>query len=243
MEEIMLDVQVRDEIGSRRIKRIRRENFLPAVVYGSKQKPTLIKVDRRAYERIRRAHQGERIIFRLNVLDGQKKLKDYSVIVKEEQQHPVNEEVLHIDFNRISLKEKIEIKVALHAKGVPVGVAKDGGSLDHVLWELDIICLPTQIPHHIDVEVGHLEIGDSVHVKNIVLPEGITTKHDPQAIVFTVSPPMQEVKPEEAVVTEPEVIKEKAKVKEEGGEQPAKEAAKKAPEEKAATKPEKKPEK
>src|SRR3989338_9732721 len=101
MEEITLDVQIREEIGKKEVNQIRRQDFLPAIVYGSKQKPTAIKVNRRMYEKIKRTYQGQQIIFHLNVMDGEKKLRDYSAIVKEEQHHPVHEHVLHIDFNRI----------------------------------------------------------------------------------------------------------------------------------------------
>ena len=222
MEEIKLDVQLRKELGSRKIKRVRRENFVPAILYGAGQDTLPIKVDRRIYQQIRRLHHGENIIFHLNVLDGQKKMKDFPALVKEEQLDPVTDNVLHIDFNQISLKDKIKVKVAVTAKGDPIGVKRDGGSLDHILWELDIVCLPTQIPHHIEVEVSHLEIGDSVFVKDLILPEGVVTKNDPQAIVFNVVPPMKEIVAEEATAAkaEPEVIKEK---KPEAGEKKAEE--------------------
>lgn len=218
MEEIKLDVQVRKEVGSGPIRKIRNAGLIPAVVYGGKKKPTVVKVDRRNFEKIRRQHVGEQLVFHINVLEGEKKLRDYSAIVKEEQHDPLSNEILHIDFNRISLTEKIEIKVPIAAKGEPVGVKRDGGSLDHVMWELDIICLPTNIPQHIDIDVSALEIGDSVHVSDIKLPEGVETHHDPESVVFHVVPPMKEEEPEEAEEgEEPEVIGEK-KEKAEGEE-------------------------
>lgn len=210
MEEMQLDVQMRDATGSRQAKRVRRENFVPGVVYGGQKKSTLIKIDRRTYERIRRQHMGESVVYRLNVFEGEKKLRDYSAIVKEEQHHPVNDEVLHIDFKRISLTEKIQVQVQVIAKGEPIGVKRGGGSLEHNIWELEVICLPMQIPHHIEVDVTKLEIGDSIQVRDLVLPEGVTTKVDPEAAVMTVVPPMREEEPAAgAVLTEPEVIKEK----------------------------------
>jgi len=210
MELVDLDVQVRNETGSGKAKAIRRGEFVPAIVYGSKKAPTAVKVSRKIYERIRRAHHGENIIFRVNIFEGDKKLLDYSAIVKEEQHHPVSDQILHIDFNRISLTEKITVKVSIQAQGEAIGVKRDSGSLEHVLWELDIICLPTQIPNHLDVDVSKLEIGDSIHVKDIKLPEGVTTKHDPESMVLTVVPPMKEETPVEgAPVAELEVIKEK----------------------------------
>ncbi len=233
MEEIKLDVQVRVEVGSRKIKSIRRENAVPAIVYGGEAKPTSIKVDRSSYERIMRHHHGQSVIFHLNVLDGEKKLRDYSVIVKEEQHDPVSDRLLHIDFNRISLTKELEVKVPIETKGDPVGVKRDGGSLEHILWELSVICLPKKIPQKIVVEVGHLLIGDAIHVKDITLPEGVRTKQDPETILVSVIPPMKEtaMAPAEGGPTEPEVMKEK---KPEAGE--AKEGEKAEGKEKAEAK-------
>jgi len=215
MEELKLDVQVRGDIGSRKVRRTRRDNFIPAVVYGGKEKSTPVKVERKAFDRIERQHRGENIVFRLNVMEGTKKLKDYSAIIKEIQHDPVSDAALHIDFNRISLTKEIEVKVPIIAKGEAVGVKQDGGSLDHVLWELEVVCLPTKIPQNIEVDISHLKIHDTIQVKGLKLPEGVKTKHDPESIVFSVAPPMKEVIVEEvakeAAPSEPEVIKEKKK--------------------------------
>ena len=243
MEEVQLDVQVRKEVGTQKARGVRRENFVPGIVYGAeRKKATPIKVDRKVFEHIRRVKQGSNIIFHLNVFDGDKKLQDCPVIVKEEQHDPVNEQILHVDFNEISLKKKIEVNVPVVTKGDAPGI-KAGGSIEHILWELHIVCLPTQIPQQIEVDVSNLNIGDNIHMKDIVLPEGIVAKHDPEAIVITVAAPMkEEVAPAaaaaaegEGVKAEPEVIKEK---KPEAGEK--KEGAEKA---EKAEKPEKKEEK
>lgn len=213
MEEISLNAQLRKEVGTRKVKSVRRNRFIPGIVYGGREKTLPIKVERVNFERIERQHRGGSIIFHLNVLDGDKQLKDYPVIVKEIQHHAVSETIVHIDFHRISLTEEIEVKVPIVAKGEAVGVKQDGGSLDHVLWELEIICLPTQIPANITVDVSPLKIHDTIHVKDLKLPEGVRSKVDPEAIVFSVAPPMKEVSLEQAAEaaapSEPEVIKEK----------------------------------
>jgi large subunit ribosomal protein L25 len=233
MEEIQLNAQVRKEVGTRQVKRARRANGVPGIVYGGKQKPTTITLDRKEFDRIRRQHRGEGIIFHLNILDAKEKVKDYTAMILEEQHDPVSDLVLHVDFKRISLKEKITVKVPIVALGEPIGVKRDNGSLEHALWELDVNCLPTQIPKQIEIEVTPLVIGDSVHVRDIKLPEGVTTKHDPDAVVFLVVPPMkEEVVAEEPAATEPEVTKEK---KEPAGEKKAEEP-KAAKEEKKPTK-------
>ncbi len=212
MDEIKLDVQIRNEIGSRQVKAVHREDRVPAIVYGGKKKvPTSIKVDRRAYEHIMRNHQGQSVVFHLNVMEGEKKLRDYAAIVKEEQHDPVSDKLQHIDFHRISLTEELEVKVPLVTKGEAPGVKNDGGSLDHALWDLDVVCLPANIPEKIEINIDALNINDAIHLKDIVLPEGVRTKHDPEAILVSVVPPMKEVEvpAEDEEDVEPEVIKEK----------------------------------
>ena len=133
------------------------------------------------------------------------------------------------------MTKELEVKVPIETKGDPVGVKRDGGSLEHILWELPVICLPTKIPQRIVVEVGHLEIGDAIHVKDITLPEGVRTKQDPDTILVSVIPPMKEeaMAPAEAGPTEPEVLKEK---KPEAGEAKEGEKAEGKKEEKAEPK-------
>ena len=211
MEEVKLDVQIRKKVGSRSVKAVHREGAVPAVVYGGDREPTSIKVDLRTYQKIARQHAGQNVVFHLNVMDGDKKLRDYSAIVKEEQVNGVSDKLLHLDFKRISLKEEIEVDVTVKLIGEPTGVKKQGGSLDHGLWELDVICLPTNIPEHIEVDVSHLNIGDGIHVKDLVLPQGVRTDHDPEAMVASVVAPMREEEEDEteAGAAEPEVIGEK----------------------------------
>ncbi len=213
MDELKLDVHVRTEIGSRLVRRTRRNQGIPAIIYGGKEKPVAVKVDRKEFERMSRLHRIESAIFHINVVEGEKKLKDYSAMIKAIQHHPVTDLTLHIDFNRISLTKEIEVKVPVESTGEAIGVKQDGGALDHIIWELEIVCLPTKIPKNIAVDISQLKIGDSIFVKDLKLPEGVRTKHSPEAIVFSVAAPMKEVTPEEAAAqptaAEPEVLKEK----------------------------------
>jgi len=234
MEEIKLDVLTRSEIGSQAVKKIHGAGFVPGIICGGGKKTVSVKFDRSAYERIMRQHSGETVVFHLNLMEDGKKLGDFPAIVREEQHSPETDKIQHIDFKRISLKEKIEVKVPIVAKGEPVGVKKDGGSLDHVLWELDVVCLPTQIPENLTIDVNDLELGQSIHVKDLVLPEGVVTEHDVEAIVVTVAHPMKEELPEEKLEedtgAEPEVIK---KGKEKEGDEEASAEPEKKEEEKS----------
>lgn len=220
MEEIKLDVQLRAKVGSRNVRAVRREDAVPAIVYGGDRKPTAIKVDRRTYQKIMRNHKGQSVVFHLNVLEGEKNLRDYSVILKDEQYHPVSDSLIHIDFQRISLKEKLEANVPVVIRGESIGVKKDGGSIDQPLRELDVFCLPTSIPQHFEIDVTELHIGDAVHVKDLVMPEGVETRHDPETVVVSIVKAMreeEEVEGEESI--EPEVIKkEKESATEEASE-------------------------
>ncbi|MGE0267991.1 MAG: 50S ribosomal protein L25 [Candidatus Omnitrophota bacterium] len=211
MEEIQLEVQLRKETRQKNLKLVRGMDFVPAVVYGGEESPTNIKVDRREFEKIMRLHRGQSVIFHLNVLEGETKLQDCTAIVKDEQHHPVQDTLLHLDFKRISLKEEVEVKVPLVCVGEPVGIKKTGGSLDQPMHELHVICLPTNIPQKIEVNVAHLEIGDAIHVADLVLPANVRTKQDPESMVASVVPPMKD---EEAIaaeegITEPEITREK----------------------------------
>ncbi len=232
MEQIQLDVQLRKKTGSNEVRKVRRQNGIPAVVYGAGQKPAAIQADRRIYERIARQHQGENVIFHLNVMDGTKKLSDYPAIVRDVQIHPVHDQILHIDFHRIDLTKEINVKVTITTKGEAVGVKRDSGTLEHHLWELEVICLPTNIPHHLEVDITNLGIHDAIHVKDIKLPAGVRTEQDPESVVVSVAGSTQEIKPEDqAAPAEVEVIKEKKKDEEAPKAAGAADAAKK-PEEK-----------
>jgi large subunit ribosomal protein L25 len=224
MEEIKLDVHLRQRTGRREVKKVRQEDCVPAIVYGGDRGPTSIKLDRRKYEKIVRQHPGESLVFHLDVFEGDKKLRDYAAIVKEEQLHPVSDDLVHIDFKRINLKEKIEIKVPILVRGEAIGVKQDGGSVDNPLWELEVFCLPTNIPQNIEVDVSELKIGDAIHVRDLTLPENVITNHDPESIIVSVVPPMREEEPEVDEDAEPEVVGAK---KEGEAEEESKEGAEK----------------
>jgi large subunit ribosomal protein L25 len=127
---------------------------------------------------------------------------------------------VHVDFNEISLTKAIKVNVPVVTKGESVGVKQEGGSLEHILWELEVECLPTAIPKEIEVDITALKLKDSVHVKDIVAPSGVKILNDPSSIVLTIAEPMKEevvAAPVEGEVTqEPEVIKEKKEVPAEG---------------------------
>lgn len=221
MEQINLKAYKRDQIGKEFAKKMRNEGFIPAVVYKGKDSVSLKLIKVELLKLLRGAKSGN-IIINLNIFDeidsksktAKSKPDSRTVIIKEIQQEPVKGEVLHVDFNQISLTELLKVKVGIESKGESKGVKQDGGILEHIMWEIEVECLPTQIPEKIGVDVTDLAIGDSIYVKDLKVPEGVKILVDPQLIVLSVKPPAAEEvvapKPEgEEVVEEPEVIKQK----------------------------------
>ena len=238
MKEVVLSANLREEIGSRRIKKIRKEGFIPGVVYGG-SKAFPVKITRSSLIKFLHEYKGENVIINLEIAEEKNKAKGNTVMIKEMQYDPVSEEIIHLDFNKISLTKTISVKVSVEPKGEAVGVKADGGSLNHVLWELELECLPKDMPKSIPVDVTALKIGDAIHIKDIKFPQGVIVKHEPDAIVLSVAAPVKEEEvAEEAALgeegaAEPEVIKEKKEEDASG----AKEQKEAKPQEKKEEKP------
>lgn len=220
MEKVTLNATVREDVGKKESKALRKEGLIPGVVYKGGKEALGLKLARRDLEDILHTKAGTNVIITLKIEGGTKPTKDKVVIVKQLQHDPVRNDILHVDFHEISLTETLKVNVPLATKGQAAGVVQDGGTLDHVIWELQIECLPTAIPEKIDIDVAALKIGDVVFVKQIVPPEGVKILTDGELIAITVKAPHVE-KPAEEVPggtgAEPELIrKEPAKEEEEG---------------------------
>jgi large subunit ribosomal protein L25 len=228
MDFVELHAGLREGKGKEISKKLREKNLVPGVVYKKGEETVSLKIDRKDLAKVLTTEAGENVIIKLCVDDANKK-KERTVIIKDVQKDPVRDFPLHVDFQEISLTEKIKVKVRVVAKGESIGVKQDKGVLQHVLWEVECECLPTNIPEKIEAQVANLKIGDAIHIKDMVLPEGVRILEDPDAVVFAVEH-AKEV--EEAVAPagegeaqEPEVIKEK-KEKPEEEEEEAKESPK-----------------
>ncbi|MCX5706540.1 MAG: 50S ribosomal protein L25 [Candidatus Omnitrophica bacterium] len=215
MEEIFLDAEVREEIGRGKVKDIRDKGFIPAIIYAEGKDALALKLSHRQLVQLVHHHRIEGVVINVNIKDD-KKNKSRPCLIKEIQYHPVHGEIIHVDFNQISLTKAIKVNVPVVAKGEPIGVKLEGGALEHILWEIEVECLPTSIPKDIEVDVAQLKMGDSIHVKDITVPVGVKILNDPEAIILSVAAPMKEEVPVEAVEgeekQEPEVIKEKKEV-------------------------------
>lgn len=211
MEQVKLEAKLREELGKGAVKCLRSKGLIPAVVYRRGEKSTPLALDRKALEKVLHTAAGENVIINLKIA-GDEKHKERTCIIKEIQHNPVTGYILHADFNQISLTEMIKVNVPIAIKGEAIGVKQDGGILEHVLWEVQVECLPTQIPEKLEIDVTNLKIGDALFVKDIVAPKEVKILNDPELRVIAVEKPVEvkveEVKPEEAI-TEPEVIKQK----------------------------------
>lgn len=232
MEQLLLNASLREKAGVRGVNSsLRAQGIVPAVVYGTEKKPSLLSINEKEFVSIMK--KGHNAIIKLKY----DKVED-SVIVKEIQRHVVTGKIIHVDFYRISMKEKIEVKVPLKFVGEAYGVKTQGGIIEHDIREFTVRCLPSDIPHEIVVDVTNLRIGDSIRVKDIKV-EKVEIKEDAERIVASVITPKEEVVEKVAATPEgdkePEVIA-KGKKEEEGAETAGKEAAKPAAEKKPEAK-------
>ena len=229
MEEIFLEAELREGKGRAKAKDLRDSGYLPAVVYSHGKDALSIKFSKSALLKLVHQHRLESSIINIKIKDD-KKTKGRPCLIKEIQYDPVYEDIIHIDFNEISLTEAIKVNLPIETKGEAFGVKQEGGSLEHILWEIEVECLPTNIPKNIEVDISSLKMGEAIHIKDIVFPSGIKPLNDPAAIVLHVAAPMKEVAPAEAVEgeikQEPEVIKEKKDLPVAGGAEENKEKEK-----------------
>lgn len=221
MKETLLEAEVRAGSGKSVTRKLRMSGMLPAVLYGMEKQPQMLHVNGRDLTRLLHAGGGENVL--VNLAIG--KTKPEKVLVKDVQHHPVTSKIVHIDFLRIDLTKKVTVMVPVHIVGTAEGV-RGGGVLEVISRELEISCLPMDIPSHIPVDVTALKINEAIHVTDLQLGK-LEILTDKARTVVTVQPPtvIKEVAPaaetaegvvaEGEVAAEPEVITEKKKDKEE----------------------------
>ncbi len=245
MKTIELKVEIRETVGKKATKAVRRAEKIPAILYGRTTKPTALVVGQKEFHRVTHTKAGANVLINLQV-EGSKTKKDSTCLIKDVQRDPVTDLIYHVDFTAVSLTEKIRIKVPLSIKDAEQAVGvKEGGVLDLVHHEIEVECLPTEIPERIETSVKHLKIGDAIHLKELEFPPNVTPLLEADEVVVALHPPRKEEEaPAAEGAAEPEVIEKGKKEKpEEGAEAGAPEKAEKAPApkpEKSAEKPEKK---
>lgn len=208
--QVKLSARPRVEAGRNAVGKVRARGAIPAVIYGGNDAARNLEVDKKDIENLLSRAVGENILVELEIRDGGKTSNRISLI-QEVQHHPVRGEIIHIDFHAVSMTEEIDAEVVLEHEGEPVGVKTFGGLLQQNMRSLPIRCLPQNLPEIIIVDVSGLNIGESLHVRDIKLPTGVVAVPDEDLTVFLVSEPTVAEEPAVAVeeTVAPEVIKEK----------------------------------
>lgn len=187
-----LEVELREGTGKGVARKLRAAGRIPGVLYGRGEPPQSVVLDPRALERvITTSDAGMNTLIDLNIA-GSRDRAERVVLVKELQRDPVRGAPLHVDFYQVDLTATIEVKVPIVLRGRPRGVELSGGILDQALRELDVECLPRAIPESITLDVSELEIGSSIHVRDLALPEGVVLRSDPDLSVASVITPKVE---------------------------------------------------
>jgi large subunit ribosomal protein L25 len=195
MEELRLKAEKRIETGKGVARRLRREGVIPAVLYGRDVEPVSLFISARDW-RLLSHHARSNAVIRMELRDDQK-VEERPVMVKNVQKAPVDHSILHLDFLQVSMERVVQVEVPIHLVGTPAGLVK-GGVVEQHLRTAMIESLPGQIPERIDVDITSLEIGDSIHVREISLP-GVKLLDAPDVAVVGLTPPQAEEKAEEAV--------------------------------------------
>ena len=200
-EEVALAIQERQEKGNGPVGRLRREeNLLPGVVYGQRKQALRFKVPAKLLERAL-SHGGQNAIFLLQTGNGQDSER---AVVREIQYHKVTGDILHVDLLRIDPEEEMRIQVPIITVGEPVGVRTGGGALQQTLSRLEMQCLASELPARIEIEISELNIGDSVHVRELIEQEPRIVTDSGVTIVSVLAPRLT-VDEEIALATEEEI--------------------------------------
>jgi large subunit ribosomal protein L25 len=219
MPEFVVPAESRSETGKNVNRRLRRRGMIPGVLYGTGKAAVPVAVSPREIGAILKSASGENTLFDLD-LGGQRR----KVILKEFQREPLRGHLLHADFYEVALDKVLQVKVHVELEGVPAGVKLQGGIVDFVTRELEVECLPADIPQKITVDISHLELGKHLRVSELKVGDRVKVLDEPDLVIAHVVLPRAEVAAE-AVATEaapaeataePEVIK-KGKAEAEGG--------------------------
>ncbi len=231
MNEFELIAEPREDMGKGASRRLRRAGKLPGVVYGSEKDAAAITLDHNDL-----AHHLENEAFYSHILTLKIGKNKDKVVLKDLQRHPYRRQILHIDLQRISEKEKLTMRVPLHFinEDKCVGVKQDGGVISHVMTEIEITCLPKDLPEFIDIDMAEIILNQTIHLGDLSLPEGVESYilargGDPMSPVVSVHIPKAVVE-EEEIAEEEDLLAEEGAIPAEGEAEGAEEAAEKSEE-------------
>ncbi len=218
--EAQLIVERRELKGKGPARRLRAAGYIPAVLYGHGIDTQAIKVKSDALKEVLRGTGGRNVLVDLTV-EGDGKKENHLVMLREVQKHPFKEKILHVDFYKVAREEKIKVAVPVELVGESVGV-KEGGILQQNLWEIEVECLPGDVPEKIEVNITELDVGDHLVVSDIGYIPNAEIQNDPVDVLLSIQAP----RVEEVVEEEEELIAEEALVEGEAEEAPEAEGEK-----------------
>lgn len=208
-QQVALRVEARTDTGKGAARSLRRAGRIPGVIYGHNRQPEAVVVDAPAFRRTLTSLGSLSTIVDVTIGDR----APVRALIREIQRNPVQlTEVLHVDFYEVSANEKLTVDVPIHFTGTSEGVRLGGGVLDQVLHALNVECLPKDIPEHIEVDVTALKVGESLHVRDVVIPN-VKILNDADLAICSVMASRAALEAEEAAGAEPELIR-KAKAEE-----------------------------
>jgi len=216
----------RSEKGKQAAKRLRREGLIPAVLYGHRFDPLHLALEERTFKAAMRRERGLHGLLRLKVEGDQ---EEHTVVVKEVQRDPIKDHILHVDLQKIHADEQLHAVVFLHFVGEPVGV-RAGGILQHYLYNVNVQCLPKDLPEHIEVDVSRLNLKENLRVSDLPQIPGVKYLNKPEEVVAAVTPK----RVREAARAVQMLFVEEAAEEEEAAEAPAEEGEETAEETDAA---------
>lgn len=202
MERVSLEAKRRDGTGTSKVRKLRLQGLVPAVVYGRGREPVPVTVDGRSLRASLHTHAGVNVLIDLSIANGSRSTE--TVMVREVQRGMFRREIIHVDFHTIDLTETLEAHVRLVFTGQAKGVVDDGGVLEIHLREVVVECLPAQIPESIEIDISALGVGDSLHASDIKMPAEVTMVTSAEEAIATVVMPkeIEEVAPAAAAVPE-----------------------------------------
>jgi large subunit ribosomal protein L25 len=217
MATATLSATKRDGTGKGVARSLRRDGQIPGVIYGRTRDAQPLAINARELLRLLERISAENTVIDLTI-DGSMA----RTLIRQIQRHPLKRDIIHVDLQELIAGEKVEVKIPIVLQGIPAGVRTDGGILDQIMRELRVRVDPANIPARFEVDVTQLNIGHSLHLNEITIPEGVEVLEDDEATIATVVAPKAIEEPTAAVETaepaEPELIRER-KADEEGGEE------------------------
>lgn len=205
MSELTIEVQKREKTGKGANRRARSGGLIPAVVYGGGKESVSIEIDRKSMLDLMKKAGSETPIYLLKLGDSQR-----HAMIREVQTHPISRQVVHIDFQRVMMDQKIHVKVPVELVGTAYGVKTQGAVLDFVTREIEVECLPGDIPGHVELDITELHANQHAEARDVKLPEGVTLYDSPDKVIVSVAHARTEDTGAEGTATdrdEPEVMK------------------------------------